>query len=221
MSILFPTPLSSDRESPPQGDLVLQPSSSSAPLPVPLPLPGTHAPPLFPPCPAEAFLVLPPWGAGLCKPQLLDWRMNGWGRSDWPLIHPWESTSAGLRIVAGQPELMSFSLVGRGNGQGGGELGGNQHSKTAEKRSVRSSQEPPCLSHPTPTPHLSVFLMLQGPFPSNWQPISCFLPSLSWEKAATVTSKNAVTALQEPYECQDVRKVLLPSAFNPFCCKDL
>lgn len=35
---------------------------------------------------------------------------------------------------------MSFSLVGRGNGQGGGELGGKQHSKTAEKRSVRSSQ---------------------------------------------------------------------------------
>ncbi|XP_016020989.1 coatomer subunit zeta-1 isoform X2 [Rousettus aegyptiacus] len=27
------------------------------------------------------------------------------------------------------------------------------------------SQEPPCLSHLTPTPHLSVFLMLQGPFP--------------------------------------------------------
>lgn len=37
----------------------------------------------------------------------------------------------------GQPGLMSFSLAGRGGGQGGGgEWGGNQHSNTAEEKEV-------------------------------------------------------------------------------------
>lgn len=78
----FPTPLSSGR-GPLQGDLVLQPLPP-VPPPVPHSLPGAHAP-TFPP--GTASSLLPPWGAGLCKFQLLDWRMNGWGRGDWPLFH--------------------------------------------------------------------------------------------------------------------------------------
>lgn len=56
------------------------------------------------------------------KLQLLDWRMNGWGRGDWPLFHPWESTSAGLRTVAARADVILTGEVGRG---GGGEWGEN------------------------------------------------------------------------------------------------
>ena len=48
--------------------------------------------------------------------------MNGWGRGDWPLFHPWESTSAGLRTVAARADVILTGEVGRG---GGGEWGEN------------------------------------------------------------------------------------------------
>ena len=113
------------REPPQQSDLVLQPLFLSTPLQF-LSLPLVPMPPLFS---WYSLLPLPPRGAGLCKPQLLDWRMNGWSRGDWPLFHPWESTSAGLRTVAARADVILTGGAGVGRG-GGGEWRGNWLSRT-------------------------------------------------------------------------------------------
>ena len=62
---------------------------------------------------------------------------NEWGRGDWPLFHPWESTSAGLSTVAASADVILTGGVGRGWG-GGGEWGGNCLQR--RKRSQSSSQ---------------------------------------------------------------------------------
>lgn len=115
----FPHPTEfRQREPPPQGDLMLQPLFLKCPLQF-LSLPLVSMPlPLFFHCVLQrpywyCLLPFPPLGACLCKLGLLGRRMNGWSRGDWPLFHPWESTSAGLRTVAAGADVIFSGGEGR------------------------------------------------------------------------------------------------------------